>query len=99
MIKPDIWKTLRPALRNIYVVTALGFIIWMFFFDDNNLIERFTLQSKVNKLEAEKQQLIESIEQDRRKMDELKGSRSNLEKFAREEYYMKRDNEVIFIVK
>ena len=68
-------------------------------FDGNDLISSYRLSQKVRKLEAERDALKESIEQDRRKMDELKSSREKLEKFAREEYYMKRDDEVVFIVR
>lgn len=95
----QIRKTAVVAFKNKYVYTAIFFIVWLLVFDGNDLISSCRLSQKVRKLEAERDALKESIEQDRRKMDELKSSREKLEKFAREEYYMKRDDEVVFIVR
>jgi cell division protein FtsB len=49
-------------------------------------------------MEKQREYYIEKIKTDSRKLKELRTDRENLEKFAREQYYMKRDNEDIFIV-
>lgn len=99
MSNNDVKRTLAPLLRNKYIITAVGFLIWMSFIDDNNLITRYRLSSKLSELEREKKELQASIEHDRNSMQELLSGGDALEKFAREKYYMKRDNEVIFIVR
>ena len=52
---------------------------------------------KLNKLKKEKQYYLEEIEKAEKKMDDLKNNKESLEKFAREEYLMKKENEDIFI--
>ena len=56
------------------------------------------MRSKINQLENEQKYYREKIEEDKRKKEELLGSRDNLEKFAREQYLMKKENEDIFII-
>jgi cell division protein FtsB len=93
-----IWHTVKPLFKNKYFVTLLAFIVWIGLFDENNLIERYRLASKIRTANMQKEHYIEEIEQNRRKLDELKGSRENLEKFAREQYLMKKRDEVIFVI-
>lgn len=100
MNRQAIKDTLKPLVKSPYVIVSVGFLLWMIFVDEDNLIKRYELSHKVSVLKAEKEQLKEDISQTVRKMEELKSSnRENLEKFAREEYLMKKDDEVIFIVK
>ncbi len=73
--------------------------MWLLFFDANSLVERYKLSREVVRMEVEKERLTEQIVQTERKMNELKSDRDQLEKFAREEYLMKRNDEVIFIIK
>ena len=63
-----------------------------------SFIDRLQLRSKINQLENEQKYYREKIEEDKRKKEELLGSRDNLEKFAREQYLMKKENEDIFII-
>jgi len=62
------------------------------------LIDRYRLANRIKQLEKQKEHYIQEIEQNNRKMDELQSNSKNLEKFAREEYLMKKDDEVIFVV-
>lgn len=85
-------------LMNTYTVTILLFGIWLTFFDDNSLIKRMQLCSKIETLKKEKAYYQKKIEEDYRKTQELVSNKKNLEKFAREEYLMKRANEDIFVI-
>ena len=67
-------------------------------FDKYSFIDRLQLRSKINQLENEQKYYREKIEEDKRKKEELLGNRDNLEKFAREQYLMKKENEDIFII-
>ncbi len=86
------------ALRNKYVLTALAFFVWLLLFDQNNLAERRKSTSEYNELIQEKEYYLQKIEEDRRRINELKTNTENLEKFAREQYLMKKDNEDIFVI-
>ena len=92
-------QTLFSKFMNKYTVTILIFGIWLTFLDHNSLIDRFQLRSKIETLKKEKNYYQKKIEEDTRKTKELLSNRKNLEKFAREEYLMKRANEDIFIIK
>ncbi len=87
-----------PLLRNKYVITGLVFIVWIGFFDQNNLVDRFSLNKRINDLEKQRTHYKAEIEDNVNRMEELKGSHENLEKFAREKYLMKKPDEELFIV-
>lgn len=95
----DLKDALATLFRSRYAVAAMIFLAWISIFDEDNLIAKWTYDRKIKELKEEKAALENSIEQDQRKMSELKNNRESLEKFAREEYFMKKDNETIFIIK
>lgn len=90
--------SLFSKIMNKYTVTLLIFLVWLAFFDRNNLVEKMQLSSKIATLKKEKTYYQEKIEEDKRKMEELLSNKDNLEKFAREQYLMKNKNEDVFIV-
>jgi cell division protein DivIC len=92
------FKRLPNAFRNFYIVSLAVFFIWMLALDSNNLIARFQLSSKLNSLEDEKEYYEEKIMEVQRDHDELFGDRESIEKFAREKYLMKKENEDIFVI-
>jgi cell division protein DivIC len=85
-------------LRNKFVLTSVVFVLWMTFFDQNNLLERRKSTREFRQLSEEKAYYLKKIEEDRKRIRELKTNNDNLEKFAREQYLMKKDNEDIFII-
>lgn len=95
----DLKDALATLFRSRYAVAAMIFLAWITIFDEDNLITKWAYDRKIKELRAEKAALENSIEQDQRKMNELKNNRESLEKFAREEYFMKKDDETIFIIK
>ncbi len=99
LTRSDILEVIKPLFQNRITFGVIIFVIWMAFFDEDNVFVRINLSRKVSELQEEKAQLQSTIERDRRKMEELSSDRSQLEKFAREEYFMKKNDEVIFIVK
>ena len=70
----------------------------MLFFDRNNVISQFELRSKLNQLQEDRIYYMEEIKKDRQDMNQLLSNPKNLEKFAREKYLMKKDNEDIFLI-
>jgi len=92
------WKWFLPKLRNKFFLTGLVFIIWMLIFDSSNWIEIFATRRRISNLEDEREYYLQKIEEDKQKIKELRTSPENLEKFAREQYLMKKPNEEIFII-
>lgn len=93
-----IWKKSLPIIKNKYILTLLIFLIWLLFFDRNNLIDRAKELSHLRQLEKDKQYYLERIDKDSKRLEQLKTNNKNLEKFAREQYLMKKDNEDIFVI-
>jgi cell division protein FtsB len=92
------WSVTFPVLRNKYAITILVFIVWILFFDQNNLMNRFSSIKKLKKLEKEKIYYKNKIQEDQKRIKELTSDKNDLEKFAREKYLMKKDNEDIFVI-
>lgn len=85
-------------VRNKYVLTFVLFVLWMLMFDQNNLNERRKNNRDYNQLLKERDYFQKKIEENGKRILELKTNNDNLEKFAREQYLMKKDNEDIFII-
>ena len=94
----NIWKKILPFAKNKYILTILIFFIWLLFFDRNNLIDRVKELNHLRQLEKDKKYYIERIDADSKRLEQLRTNNENLEKFAREQYLMKKDNEDIFII-
>ena len=92
------FRKIPSFLKNKFFYTALAFIVWMLFFDQNNFISQFWLLSDLREVENEKQYYLQEIENDKKATQELTTDTITLEKFAREKYLMKRDNEDIFLI-
>ena len=73
-------------------------MIWIVFFDQNNWIEQFKSMRNLGKMQDDIEYYTEKIKADSIKTHELFSDNENLEKFAREEYLMKRDNEDVFVI-
>lgn len=86
------------AFRNRYFLTAVIFIIWLTLFDSNNLIARYKALRELHKLKNDREYFTNRIETDRKKLHELKTDNENLEKFAREQYRMKKPDEDLYII-
>ena len=91
-------KKILPALKNKYVLTFLIFLVWLIFFDQNNLVDRVRQMNRQEELQEEKEFYLQKIKKDSVKLHQLKTNEENLEEFAREEYYMKKENEDIYII-
>ena len=79
-------------------MAVLVFLVWLLIFDNNSLIDRVRYLKILHEMEEEKQYYLERIEEDSRRLNELKTDRDNLEKFAREQYFMKKENEDVFVI-
>ncbi|TXN35188.1 septum formation initiator family protein [Flagellimonas hymeniacidonis] len=85
------------VMTNMYILVLTIFVIWMAFFDTNSLMIHLELRKEVKKLEKQKEFLQGEIKKDKKILEKL-SSKEELEKFAREKYYMKKENEEIFLI-
>lgn len=92
------WIKAYPVLRNKFVFTGLAFFIWMSFFDENNLIDQFRSSSRNTDLEESMEFYVEEIEKSKDELNVLATDQERLERFARERYLMKKENEEIFVL-
>lgn len=91
-------EKIPPFLRNKYLLTLIIFIVWVLLLDSNNLISRYKEIKTLRKLRSDKEYYVNRIEEDKRKLYELKTDNRNLEKFAREQYRMKKPEEDLYII-
>lgn len=87
-----------PYLKNKYIISIIIFVVWMIFFDRNDLISQYSYNQQLQKLRDDKAYYQASIEQNQLSMHQLMSDPQNLEKFAREKYLMKKDGEDIFLI-
>ena len=94
----SVLKFIFRILINKFFLTTVAFVIWMVFFDSNNLLTRNRLQEKLDVLNVEKQFYLQEIRKDSILTSKLMTDSTQLEKFARERYLMKKEKEDLFLV-
>ena len=92
------FKFLLPYLKNKYIMTFLVFFVWMLFFDKNDLRTQISHRNNLNQMNQDKNYFIEEIKRNQAIMHDLETNPEALERFAREEYHMKKADEDIFVV-
>jgi cell division protein DivIC len=95
-------QTFKPVIsyfKNKYIITILAFLVWMTFFDPKDIGLIFSRTSKLKELKTSEKHLKTQILETRKELSLLKTDASSIEKYAREKFYMKKDNEELFIVK
>ncbi len=91
-------KKILKFLRDKYIITTIIFAIWMIAIDKNNIIAQFKLLGDLNDLRDKKEYYLKEIEKDKQATYELSTNKKTLEKFAREKYLLKKENEDIFLI-
>lgn len=86
-----------PILRNKYLLTLIGFLVWMTFFDRNDFITQYNRYEKLKELKESSTYLNNQIESARKELEYRKKDPKAYEKLAREKFYMKKDNEDLFV--
>lgn len=91
-------KSLLSILKNKYFLVIVFFITWMFFFDSNDIITQYQDRHKLQALEREKAYFQEEIVKVNQDIQALSTDQQHLERFAREKYFMKRQEEDIYVI-
>lgn len=83
---------------NVYAVVIIVFMIITFVVGDSNLYLRYRYDNKIRSLEREIKHYRKEIEDNSKKLQDIHSSKERLERYAREEFYMKRADEDVFII-
>lgn len=84
-------------ISNRYFLILVFFAVWMLFFDANSYLVHKELDEDIEKLENEANFYQQEIEHDQEFMKKMEDEKER-EKFAREKYYLKKENEAIYII-
>jgi cell division protein DivIC len=85
------------VLRNKYIISLTAFIVLMLFIDHNDIFVQMDRQRQLKTLMTSKQFYQQQIEQTRKNLADLQNNSAALEKYAREKFFLKRDNEDVFV--
>lgn len=88
------WK----IIKNKYIIVCFVFFLIILFLDENNLFVIRSLKKDVAQLEYTIDTMQQGIYQDSLQAERLKYNLDTIERYGRENYYMKRKNEDVFIV-
>jgi cell division protein FtsB len=89
---------LRSLFSNKYLIIGITFVIWMLFFDKNDVSLQVRRMHELNKLQATEGVMNKRISDTKHELSLLKTNPATLEKYAREKYLMKKDNEDLFVI-
>ena len=91
-------KKIFSFLFNKYTITLALFGVWMVFFDSSSILNRMKYKEKLRSLKQEKHSYQEDIKRDSILSQKLVSDSIEIEKFARENYLMKKEKEDVFLV-
>lgn len=98
-MRKDLFKSgTFKILSNKFFIASLVFVVWILFFDENSISRHLKDKRQLNDLILQKAYYKERIDADKEKFEELHKGKAELEKFAREQYYMSNPDEDVFIV-
>ena len=88
----------RKFFTNKYLITGTAFVLWMLFFDRNDFALQLKRIHELKKLQESEKVMDKQIDDTKQELSQLKTNPETLEKYAREKYMMKKENEDLFII-
>jgi len=95
----NLYEKLPAPLRNKYLITFVVFLVWIFFIDTFDIITQVRMNNEFKQLKEQQEFYKTEIEKDSIKVYNLNNNPEEQERFARERFLMKKDNEDVFIVR
>ena len=95
----DIIDKIPNYLKNKYLIAIVLFVIWITFFDNFNLIKQSKIKKNIKQLEENKKFYSDEIRKDSTEYNDLLNDDEKREKFAREKFLMKKENEDVYIIR
>ncbi len=93
-----ILRSIFSIFSNRYTFSISAFVVWMLFFDESNFFTQRERRSELQELNRKIDYYQTQVDQTRQELKNLQNDPAMLEKYAREKYFMKRDNEEVFII-
>jgi len=91
-------SSIFKILRNKRIVTSILFLTWIVFFDENSIVSHQKNKRRLFELKQQEEYYKERIEADKQKLIDLDAGEGKLEKFAREQYFMSKPDEDVFVI-
>jgi cell division protein DivIC len=85
-------------LKNKYLIASTAFLVWMLFFAENDIPDTIRRVQNLKQLKQTEQYQTKQIANTQKDLNLLKNNPQTIEKYAREQYLMKKDNEELFVV-
>lgn len=85
-------------LKNKYFISFAAFCVVLLFLDKNDIFSQYNRYKELGQLQQSKKYFISQIASERKDLEALESTPAAVEKVAREKYFMKRDNEEIFLI-
>lgn len=85
-------------LKNKYIIAVVAFVLLLLFFDRNDIFTQMERKKELNKILASQEYYKKEIDSTKQKLSELRSNPSALEHYAREELFMRKDSEDIFVL-
>jgi len=89
---------LRRLIRNKYPISLTIFVVWMFFFDTNSIVFMYKQYNELKDLKQQEEFLQNEIAAMTKEKEDLFSNNDKLEKYARENFYFKKDNEDVYVI-
>ena len=81
-----------------YIITIVLFALWIIFLDQTSLVYKSQLKEEIDHLRKKKEYYIEEVAKNETYFKDLQTNPETKERLGREEYYMSKDNEDVFII-
>ena len=91
-------SALLQVIKNKYFLVAAFFLVWIGFFDQNDWISRSKIDNEIEQLENDKAFFTKEVEDLKLIEQTLREDEAELEKYAREQFYMKKEGEDVFVI-
>ena len=91
-------RYIPPFIYNKYFLASSLFAVWMLFFDRNDLFTQMERKAELAEIEESKQYFAQKIAEGKKFSMDMRSNADAVEKFVREKYLMKRDNEDLFLI-
>ncbi len=98
MIKIKFNSEIFKIFKNKWIVAIILFLTWVVFFDENSIVSHQKNKKRLYELKQQEEYYKERIKTDKQKLEDLKEGEEKLEKFAREQYFMSKSDEDVFII-
>ena len=89
---------LFKIIKNKYILACVAFVVWILFFDRNDVFTQWERKAELTKLETSKAYYQGEITSIKKELADLDSDPEILEKIAREKFFLKKANEDVFIV-